>query len=137
MSQVVFSPVAQGVLTGKYRPGQPVPAGSRATAEKGGSTVNRGLLREEVLTAVQGLAPIAADLGLSMSQLAVAWVLQNDNVAAAIIGASRPEQVVENVKASGVVLPPDVLARIDQALAGVIESDPAQTAARAPAGRVA
>ncbi len=137
ISQIVWSPVAQGVLPGKYAPGQAPPSGSRATDDKGGANMIGRLLTDEVLTAVQGLAPVAADLGLSMSQLAIAWVLQNDNVAAAIIGASRPEQVAENVKASGVVLPPDVLATIDGLLAGVVESDPGHTASRAPAGRLA
>ena len=85
------------------------------------------MLTDEVLNRVQALRPIADDCGLSMAQLAVAWVLQNPNVSAAIIGASRPEQVVENVKASGVRLEPAVLARIDEALGDVVVRDPAQT----------
>ena len=87
----------------------------------------QGFLTDEILTAVQGLRPIADDLGLSMAQLAVAWVLQNKNVAAAIIGASRPEQVHDNVKAAGVTLDDDVLKRIDEVLGDVPERDPAKT----------
>ena len=128
LSQIVWSPVAQGVLTGKYLPGQPAPAGSRATDDKGGARmIERFLKQEEVLTRVQELRPIAAELDLTMAQLAVAWVLQNDNVAAAIIGASRPEQVAENVKASGVTLSADVMERIDQALGDVVARDPGLT----------
>ncbi|GAA3089263.1 aldo/keto reductase family protein [Pseudonocardia yunnanensis] len=135
VSQVVFSPIAQGVLTGKYKPGAEVPAGSRATDEKGGANTIKRFLNDETLTRVQQLEPIAADLGLSMAQLAVAWVLQNDNVSAAIIGASRPEQVAENVKASGVKLEPEVMKRIDEALADVVDHDPARTAMNAPKTR--
>ncbi|WP_250292021.1 aldo/keto reductase family protein [Frankia sp. CiP1_Cm_nod1] len=123
ISQIVWSPVAQGVLTGKYRPGQPPPADTRATSVNGGRFIQR-LLGDDVLTRVQDLLPVAADAGLSPAQLAVAWVLQNDNVASAIIGASRPEQVHENVRASGVKLGPDLLARIDAVLGGVIITDP-------------
>jgi aryl-alcohol dehydrogenase-like predicted oxidoreductase len=133
LSQIVWSPVAQGVLTGKYLPGAPPPAGSRATDEKGGAqTVRRFLDQPEVLRRVQGLRPVADELGLTMAQLAVAWVLQNANVAAALIGASRPEQVAENVKASGVVIPPELLARIDEALGDVVVSDPAETLTSSP-----
>ena len=127
LSQLVFSPIGQGVLSGKYQPGAALPAGSRATDEKGGANFIRRMLTDDVLTRVQALKPIADDCGLSMAQLAVAWVLQNPNVSAAIIGASRPEQVVENVKAAGVRLEPAVLARIDQALGDVVERDPART----------
>ncbi|CAO5174098.1 Aldo/keto reductase [Frankia sp. AiPs1] len=119
ISQIVWSPIAQGVLTGKYLPGQPPPSGSRATGQTGSGFIAR-LLDDDVLTAVQNLKPIAADAELSMAQLAVAWVLQNDNVASAIIGASRPEQVQENVKASGIVLDPAILKRIDDVLANVV-----------------
>ncbi|MCH6169678.1 aldo/keto reductase family protein [Pseudonocardia alaniniphila] len=135
VSQVVFSPIAQGVLTGKYRPGAELPSGSRATDEKGGANTIKRFLNDETLTRVQQLEPIAADLGLSMAQLAVAWVLQNDNVAAAIIGASRPEQVAENAKASGVKLEPEVMKRIDEALGDVVDHDPARTAMNAPKTR--
>jgi aryl-alcohol dehydrogenase-like predicted oxidoreductase len=126
LSQIVWSPIAQGVLTGKYLPGQPVPAGSRATDESGKNFISR-LLRDDVLEKVQQLKPIAEDLGLSMAQLAVAWVLQNKNVASAIIGATRPEQVTENVKASGVTLDAETLSRIDKALDGVVQTDPSYT----------
>ncbi|WP_462186319.1 MULTISPECIES: aldo/keto reductase family protein [unclassified Frankia] len=119
ISQIVWSPIAQGVLTGKYLPGQPPPTGSRATGGTGSTFISR-LLRDDVLTAVQELRPIAADAGLSMAQLAIAWVLQNDNVASAIIGASRPEQVRENVKAAGVTLDAVLLDRIDDVLAKVV-----------------
>ena len=135
ISQIVWSPIAQGVLTGKYLPGQPAPAGSRATDEKGGANTVKSYLGDDVLTAVQALAPIAAELELSMAQLAVAWVLQNPNVAAAIIGASRPEQVVENVKASGVVIPAELMTRIDEVLGGVMLTDPALTESSAPTSR--
>jgi aryl-alcohol dehydrogenase-like predicted oxidoreductase len=120
ISQIVFSPIAQGVLTGKYLPGQAPPAGSRATGHTGAVFIER-LLTDQVLSAVQGLVPLADEAGLTLAQLAVAWVLQNDNVAAAIIGASRPEQVVENAKAAGVVLEPALVKRIDAVLDGVIE----------------
>ena len=126
LSQIVWSPVAQGVLTGKYLPGQPVPAGSRATDESGKNFISR-LLRDDVLEKVQQLKPIAEDVGVSMAQLAVAWVLQNKNVASAIIGATRPEQVAENVKASGVTLDAETLSRIDKALDGVVQTDPSFT----------
>jgi aryl-alcohol dehydrogenase-like predicted oxidoreductase len=126
IGQIVWSPVAQGVLTGKYQPGQAPPDGSRAT-DRTGATFIRRMMADRVLERVQQLRPVAADCGLSMAQLAVAWVLQNDNVAAAIIGASRPEQVVENVKAAGVRLEPAVLGRIDEILGDVVERDPAKT----------
>jgi aryl-alcohol dehydrogenase-like predicted oxidoreductase len=127
ISQIVWSPIAQGVLTGKYKPGTQPPEGSRATDTKGGADMIKRWMADDVLTRVQELGPIAGDLGLSMAQLAVAWVLQNENVAAAIIGASRPEQVTENVKAAGVKLEPELLQKIDDILEGVIERDPART----------
>lgn len=136
LSQIVWSPVAQGVLTGKYKPGQPLPAGSRATDEKGGARMVRSFLdRPNILERVQNLTPIADELGLSLAQLAVAWVLQNSNVAAAIIGASRPEQVVENVKASGVEIPAELMARIDGVLGDAVISDPTETEKSSPATR--
>jgi aryl-alcohol dehydrogenase-like predicted oxidoreductase len=135
ISQIVFSPVAQGVLTGKYRAGEPLPAGSRATDEKGGADMIKRWLEDDVLNAVAALEPIAADLGLTTAQLALAWVLNNDNVSSAIIGASRPEQVVSNVKAAGVKLTSDVLDAIDGALGAVAETDPSKT--QSPASRVA
>src|SRR4051794_36105601 len=134
VSQIVFSPIGQGVLTGKYKPGQPPPQGSRATDPTGSNFIKR-FLRDDVLGRVGELEPVAKELGLSQAQLAVAWVLQNDNVAAAIIGASRPEQVHENVKAVGVTIPPELLARIDEVLGGIVERDPAKTAQNAPQRR--
>ncbi|ATY10551.1 aldo/keto reductase [Amycolatopsis sp. AA4] len=127
LSQIVWSPVAQGVLTGKYKVGQPLPAGSRATDENGGANMVKRFLDEKTLAAVAKLEPLAADAGLSMAQLAVAWVLQNPNVASAIIGASRPEQVQDNVKAAGVKLEPELLTAIDEALGDVVVTDPALT----------
>ena len=127
LGQVVWSPIAQGVLTGKYVPGQAPPAGSRATDEKGGDQMISRWMKDDVLTRVQKLKPIADEAGLSMAQLAVAWTLQNPNVSSAIIGASRPEQVTDNVKAAGVTLDAAALAAIDDALDGVIERDPAKT----------
>jgi aryl-alcohol dehydrogenase-like predicted oxidoreductase len=133
IGQIVWSPIAQGVLTGKYLPGQSHPEGSRATDEKGGADMIARWLQDDVLEAVQELLPIADDVGLSLAQLAVAWVLQNDNVSAAIIGASRPEQVTENVKAAGVRLDDDVLAGIDKVLGDHVIRDPEQT--KSPARR--
>jgi aryl-alcohol dehydrogenase-like predicted oxidoreductase len=127
ISQIVWSPIAQGVLTGKYKPGQAPPAGSRATDEKGGANFVQRFLNDDVLERVQKLEPLAAEAGLSLAQLAVAWVLQNPNVASAIIGASRPEQVHENVKAAGVKLEAELLTAIDTALLGVVETDPTLT----------
>jgi aryl-alcohol dehydrogenase-like predicted oxidoreductase len=135
VGQIVWSPIAQGVLTGKYLPGQPPPAGSRATDAKGGADMIKRFMNDDVLTRVQRLAPIAAELDLTMAQLAVAWVLQNDNVSAALVGASRPEQVVENVKAAGVTLDADVLKRIDDALGDIVERDPARTVKNSPQQR--
>ncbi len=127
IGQVVWSPIAQGVLTGKYKPGEQPPAGSRATDEKGGSDMIARWMEDDVLTRVQELTPVAEEAGLSLAQLAVAWVLQNSNVSAAIIGASRPEQVTENVKAAGVVLDAATLKSIDEILDPVVQRDPAQT----------
>jgi len=126
LGQIVWSPIAQGVLTGKYLPGQAPPAGSRATDAVGGNFV-RDLLDDDVLARVQQLKPLAQEAGLTMAQLAVAWVLQNRNVSAAIIGASRPEQVEENVKAAGVKLDEGLLKRIDEILDPVVRRDPALT----------
>ncbi|MFI6477815.1 aldo/keto reductase family protein [Nonomuraea sp. NPDC050663] len=126
VSQIVWSPIAQGVLTGKYLPGQAPPEGSRATSEAGAGFINR-MLNDDVLTRVQELRPVAADLGLTMAQLAVAWVLQNPNVASAIVGATRPEQVRDNVKAAGVKLDSEVMKKIDAILDPIVERDPAKT----------
>ncbi|HEX2807279.1 MAG TPA: aldo/keto reductase family protein [Kineosporiaceae bacterium] len=126
VGQIVWSPLAGGVLTGKYAPGEPVPEGSRAT-DPTGSQFLRRMLTDDVLTAVQQLAPLAADAGLSLAQLSLAWVLQRPGVSAAIIGATRPEQVTENVKAVGVRLDEDLMRRIDDVLDSVVERDPAET----------
>jgi aryl-alcohol dehydrogenase-like predicted oxidoreductase len=135
IGQVVFSPIAQGVLTGKYLPGQQPPEGSRATDDKGGANFVKRFLTDDVLTRVQELKPIADEVGLSLAQLAVAWVLQNPNVSSAITGASRPEQVTENVKASGVKLEDGLMKRIDETLGGIVERDPARTAQNSPQTR--
>ncbi|MCD0481718.1 aldo/keto reductase family protein [Streptacidiphilus sp. ASG 303] len=135
IGQIVWSPIAQGVLTGKYAPGAPLPAGSRATDDKGGANFVSRWLRDDVLERVQRLRPLADQAGLSPAQLAVAWVLQNANVSAAIIGASRPEQVGENAKAAGVRLEADLLRAVDEVLDPVVERDPARTAETAPKGR--
>jgi aryl-alcohol dehydrogenase-like predicted oxidoreductase len=126
IGQIAFSPIAQGVLTGKYAPGAAPPADSRATDPTGSNFIKR-FLGDETLKAVQHLDPLAADAGLSLAQLAVAWVLQNPNVSAAIIGATRPQQVRENVKAAGARLDPGLMSRIDEALGQVIVRDPART----------
>jgi aryl-alcohol dehydrogenase-like predicted oxidoreductase len=135
MSQIVFSPIAQGVLTGKYRPGEQPPAGSRATDEKGGADMIKRWMSDDVLKRVQELVPLAEEAGLSMAQLAVAWVLQNRNVASAIIGASRPEQVIDNVAAAGVKLDAGLLSTIDNVLSPVIQRDPAKTLDSSPKSR--
>jgi aryl-alcohol dehydrogenase-like predicted oxidoreductase len=127
LGQIVFSPLAQGVLTGKYVPGQPPPAGSRATDEKSGAGFIARLMTDDVLETVQRLKPLAEQAGLSLAQLSLAWVLQNRNVAAAIIGATRPEQVRDNVKASGVRLDADLLKAIDEIVEPIVERDPAKT----------
>jgi aryl-alcohol dehydrogenase-like predicted oxidoreductase len=120
ISQIVWSPLAQGVLTGKYRPGEAPPASSRATSESMGSSMER-LLEDEVLEAVQLLQPIADGLGITMAQLALAWVLREPNVASAIVGASRPEQVEDNAAASGIDLDASTLQAIEDAVGGVAE----------------
>ena len=123
----MFSPIAQGVLTGKYQPGSAPPAHSRATDPAGSAFIKR-MLNDDTLAAVQRLRPLAGEAGLSLAQLAVAWTLQNQNVSAAIIGATRPEQVHENVKAAGVRLDASLMSRIDEALGDVVIRDPARTA---------
>ena len=126
VSQIVWSPIAQGVLTGKYLPGQAPPEGSRATDATGSGFI-KGFLRDQTLEKVQLLKPLAEQAGLSMAALAVAWVLQNDNVASAIIGATKPEQVRDNVAAAGVRLDPELMGKVDAVLEGVVISDPAKT----------
>jgi len=130
IGQIVWSPIAQGALTGKYQPGAAPPPGSRAT-DKAGSSFIADYLTDDILGRVQRLRPVADAAGLTLSQLAIAWTLQNDNVSAAIVGATRPEQVRENVKASGVRLATETMSQIDEILGPVIERDPAQT--RSPA----
>jgi aryl-alcohol dehydrogenase-like predicted oxidoreductase len=132
IGQIVWSPIAQGVLTGKYLPGEPPPPESRAAHEVAGQPL-RSRMSDDVLARVQRLKPIAEQVGLSLAQLAVAWVLANPAVSSAIVGASRPEQVSENVKASGQKLSEDVLAKIDEMLEPVVERDPGRT--RSPDSR--
>ncbi|MFK4114364.1 aldo/keto reductase family protein [Microbacterium sp. NPDC006705] len=137
ISQIVWSPLAQGVLTGKYQPGQPVPEGSRATDEKSGANFIKRFLNDEVLTAVQKLKPIADEAGLTVAQLSLAWVLHNENIAAALVGASRPEQLEDTVKASGVKLEQSAYDAINDALGGVAVTDPAETDTVSPKTRPA
>jgi aryl-alcohol dehydrogenase-like predicted oxidoreductase len=124
ISQIVFSPLAQGVLTGKYKPGSPPPPDTRMASERMGWAMDR-FSSEQVLQAVQRLQPIADGLGITMAQLAIAWVLREPNVAAAIIGASRPQQVEDNASASGIELHEAALAAIDEAVADVVVYDSA------------
>ncbi len=119
ISQIVWSPLAQGVLTGKYLPGKAAPKESRAASDSMGGFLRGGLLDDDLLTAVQRLKPVAEAAGLTLAQLALAWVLRQPNVAAAIVGASRPEQVEANAKASGVKLSAETLAACEQTLQGV------------------
>jgi len=135
ISQIVWSPIAQGVLTGKYAPGEAAPAGSRATDDKGGADMIKRWMDDRLLERVQQLRPIAEEAGLTMAQLAVAWVLQNDNVAAALVGASRPEQVEDNVKAAGVRLDASTMSAIDEALGDSVIRDPALTQKLSPKER--
>jgi aryl-alcohol dehydrogenase-like predicted oxidoreductase len=124
IGQIVWSPMAQGVLTGKYLPGKKAPAGSRATDKKSGAAMISRWMKDDVLEAVQLLKPIAESVDLSMSQLALAWVLQNPSVSSAIMGATKPAQIRDNVKASGVKLPAEVMKAIDGAIGKVAERDP-------------
>ena len=125
ISQVCWSPLAQGVLTGKYG-ASAVPAGSRFSSDDGGLKTEHKFMQPEVLEAVDKLKPVAEDLGVPLATLAVAWVLANRNVAAAIVGASRPEQLDDTVKAADLVLDQDTMDRIDGALGDVVERDPAK-----------
>jgi voltage-dependent potassium channel beta subunit len=127
LSQIVWSPIAQGVLTGKYLPGQPPPAGSRATDELSGKNFISRWMSDDVLERVQQLKPLAERAGLTMAQLAIAWVLQNRNVASAIVGATRPEQLDDNVKAANVTLELELMKAIDKTLEGLIITDPRKT----------
>ncbi|MEY3346677.1 MAG: hypothetical protein RIR40_402 [Actinomycetota bacterium] len=132
IGQIVWSPIAQGALSGKYLPGKKPPAGSRATDKKGGANMISRWMRDEVLSAVQKLKPIAESVDLTLSQLAIAWVLQNPNVSSAIIGATKPVQIKENVKASGVKLSERTMREIDQVLGSLPEKNPAKTESPRP-----
>jgi len=126
VSQIVWSPMAQGVLTGKYKPGQPAPEGSRGSDERLGGMMGK-YLSDEVLSRVQQLEPLAQALNLTMAQFALAWVLQNDNVASAIVGATKPEQIISNIEAVGVEIPADVMKQVSEILAPVAVFDPRET----------
>jgi aryl-alcohol dehydrogenase-like predicted oxidoreductase len=128
IAQIVFQPLAQGVLTGKYRPGAAPPEGSRAAASGRAPRFIGRVLGDQVLDRVQRLRPLADQAGLTMAQLAIAWTLRTEGVSAAIIGATRPEQVTENAAAAGVRLEPDVLAAIDATLGDLVDTDPTKTA---------
>ena len=132
IGHIVWSPIAQGALTGKYKPGKKPPAGTRATDKKGGANMISRWMNNDVLTAVAKLDPIAKEVGLSMAQLAVAWVLQNPRVSSAIIGATKPSQIKENVKASGVKLDAAIMKKIDSVLGSIPEKDPAKTVSPNP-----
>jgi aryl-alcohol dehydrogenase-like predicted oxidoreductase len=134
VGQIVWSPIAQGVLSGKYAPGRPPPEGSRATDSTGGGFIRRWLT-DDVLERVQQLRPIAEEARLSLAQLAVAWVLQNPAVSSAIIGASRPEQVRENAAVAGVRIDGELMRRIDDVIGPIAERDPGQTLRRSPKHR--
>ena len=126
VSQIVWSPMAQGVLTGKYKPGQPAPEGSRGSDERLGGMMGK-YLSDEVLSRVQQLEPLAQALNLTMAQFALAWVLQNDNVASAIVGATKPEQISSNIEAVGVEIPADVMTQVSEILSPVAVFDPRET----------
>ncbi|MFY1687709.1 aldo/keto reductase family protein [Plantactinospora sp. WMMB782] len=128
IGQIAFQPLAQGVLTGKYRPGQEPPEGSRAASGGRAPTFIRRVLGDRLLGQVQQLRPIADEAGLSMAQLAIAWTLRRPAVSTALIGASRPEQVTENAAAAGVRLDDGLMRRIDETLGGLVETDPTKTA---------
>jgi aryl-alcohol dehydrogenase-like predicted oxidoreductase len=136
LSQIVWSPMAQGVLTGKYLPGASLPEGSRATDDKGGADFVGRFLRDEVLELVQQVVPLAQEAGISMAQLAVAWVLRNDNVASAIVGASRPEQLADTAAAVDVTLDDDLVAAVEAVLEPVVVRDPALTEKSTPRTRL-
>ena len=126
VSQIVWSPMAQGVLTGKYLPGQPAPDGSRGADERVGGMMGK-YLSDDVLTRVQLLAPLAEKLELTMAQFALAWVLQNDNVASAIVGATRPDQITSNIQAVGVEIPAEIMQQVSEILSPVAVFDPSET----------
>lgn len=135
LSQIVWSPLAQGVLTGKYLPGVAVPQDSRAANEE--AATGGGMskyMTDEALTSIQELKPLAESLGLTMAQFGLAWVLANPNVSSAIIGASKPEQIADNVKAVDAEIPNEIMQKVDQILSGLIVSDPNET--KSPAARL-
>ena len=125
ISQIAYSPLAQGVLTGKYPPGRVSPSGSRADQKYASGSIRR-YLSGELRLRVEGLRPIAQEAGLSLAQLALAWVLHNRHVTSAVIGASRPEQISENAKAAEARLDEDIMTSIDDVLGDIIERDPAK-----------
>ena len=127
MSQIVWSPLAQGVLTGKYLPGNPAPKDSRASNTEAAAGGISKYMTDEALTAIQKLKPLAESLGLTMAQFGLAWVLANPNVSSAIVGASRPEQISDNVKAVGVEIPSEIMTQVDEILSGLIVTDPSET----------
>ena len=135
LSQIVWSPLAQGVLTGKYLPGVAVPKDSRAANEEAatGGGISK-YMTDEALTSIQELKPLAQSLGLTMAQFGLAWVLANPNVSSAIIGASKPEQIADNVKAVDAEIPNEIMQKVDQILSGLIVSDPDET--KSPAARL-
>jgi len=135
IGQICFSPIEQGLLTGKYEPGKPLPQGSRATDPDGGAPFITGLLTNNLLTRVKKLTPLAAAEGLTMAQLAVAWVLHNDNVASAITGGSRPEQITDNAGAAGTTLANETLTGIDEALGNAIQRDGSLVGSMSPKTR--
>jgi aryl-alcohol dehydrogenase-like predicted oxidoreductase len=136
LSQIVWSPLAQGVLTGKYLPNQELPKDSRAADSEIGGFMER-FMTEEILTRVQKLKPLAEDLNLTMAQFGIAWVLQNQNVAAAIVGASRPDQIASNVAAVGVEIPSEIMKKVDEILGDTVFTDTSLTKspAQRPTGR--
>lgn len=136
LSQIVWSPLAQGVLTGKYLPGSTPPEGSRATDERGGADFVSRFLRDDVLEAVQQVVPLVQDAGLTMPQFAVAWVLRNPNVASAIVGASRPEQLADTAAAAEITLDDDLVAAVEEVLTPVTTTDPQLTEKSSPAARM-
>ena len=133
MTQIVWSPLAQGVLTGKYLPGNKAPAGSRADDPEVAARMG-GFLKDDVLAAVQKLNPIAKELDLTLAQFGLAWVLQNQNISSAIIGASKPEQVFDNVKAVGIEIPKELMDKAEEILKPFVVFDPTET--KSPAKRL-
>ena len=127
ITQIVWSPLAQGVLTGKYLPGQAVPKDSRASNTEAGAAGIAKYMTDDALTAIQKLKPLAESLGLTMAQFGLAWVLANPNVSSAIVGASKPEQISDNVKAVGAEIPNEIMTQVDEILTGLIVSDPSET----------